>query len=340
MVKKFTPPAIKKGSRGRVAFMLESSQMSGGVRVIYEMALGLTTKGWDVHYFSLQDSPDWFNIVGNWHKYPDYPHMQEDLHTFDGATVATWWRTAYVLAAAQPRLPFYLVQDIESAYYSTVLQRQFAEETYKLPLKKFTTSKWVQTQLDGVAYVGIGIRKERFQGGLRPPVKRRVAAVARPQAIKGFSYLLELSSRLQAELSMPLVTFGQSEIHLLGMHEHFVQPSDRKVQGIYTGSRYFVTTSQHEGFGLPNLEAMASGSVVITTDCQGPREYMQDWKNGIVVSTEDPREVISAIRRCESDESLRKRMIMGGANTVELYKWPAVIERLDALLHSGNRTSK
>lgn len=54
----------------------------------------------------------------------------------------------------------------------------------------------------------------------------------------------------------------------------YLLPSISKMRELYGRSKFFLLLSEHEGFGLPPLEAMGSGCVPIIRDCYGPRLYM------------------------------------------------------------------
>ena len=58
------------------------------------------------------------------------------------------------------------------------------------------------------------------------------------------------------------------------VHECLVKPSIGQMQDLYARSKYFLMMSDHEGFGLPPLEAMGSGCVPICRDSGGVRAYM------------------------------------------------------------------
>ena len=51
-------------------------------------------------------------------------------------------------------------------------------------------------------------------------------------------------------------------------------PSIPEMSRIYSMSKFFLLLSDHEGFGLPPLEAMGSGCTPIARDCGGVRAYM------------------------------------------------------------------
>lgn len=63
------------------------------------------------------------------------------------------------------------------------------------------------------------------------------------------------------------------------------------------GADCFAFPSRREGLGMAAVEAMASGVVMITSDCRGTREYMRDGMTGIVCRKNRPESYAEAIRQ-------------------------------------------
>lgn len=81
---------------------------------------------------------------------------------------------------------------------------------------------------------------------------------------------------------------------------------DDELPGLYAGADFFVYPSLYEGFGLPVLEAMASGTPVITSNVSSLPEVA-----GTAALLIDPRsheEISSAMLRLASDVELRNSM--------------------------------
>lgn len=55
-----------------------------------------------------------------------------------------------------------------------------------------------------------------------------------------------------------------------------IRPSTDQMKQLYARSKVFIHLSDHEGFGLPPLEAMGFGCVPLCRDSGGIRSYMQD----------------------------------------------------------------
>ncbi|MFH0805086.1 MAG: glycosyltransferase family 1 protein [Patescibacteria group bacterium] len=104
---------------------------------------------------------------------------------------------------------------------------------------------------------------------------------------------------------------------------------------LYRGATLFVYPSFYEGFGMPVLEAMASGCPVITSQATALPEVAGDA--AILVDPYNVNELAEAIRQVATQESLRRSLIESGLRRVEQFTWKraaaetmAVLERVGA----------
>lgn len=83
----------------------------------------------------------------------------------------------------------------------------------------------------------------------------------------------------------------------LGMDNYvdFVgRKTKEEIANILLKNNIYVMASEIETFGIPIIEAFASGIPVVTTKCLGPEEYVDD-KCGKLISVGNPKEMAAAI---------------------------------------------
>jgi glycosyltransferase involved in cell wall biosynthesis len=95
----------------------------------------------------------------------------------------------------------------------------------------------------------------------------------------------------------------------------------------------FALRSRFEGFPVTLLEAMSRGLAVVSFDCPtGPREIIEDHRNGLLVPAGDVDALAAAILEVVADEPLRRRLAAAAVETTRPYTIEAVGTRWEAFL--------
>jgi len=79
----------------------------------------------------------------------------------------------------------------------------------------------------------------------------------------------------------------------------------------------YVLPTRLEGLGLSNLEAMASGCAIVSTDAYGVRDYLNNGDNGLAVPIENPSALADAIARLLENPTVGEELAEAGRETVE-----------------------
>ena len=88
---------------------------------------------------------------------------------------------------------------------------------------------------------------------------------------------------------------------------------------MYAGAAVMVYPSLYEGFGLPPLEAMASGVPVVTSNRSSLPEVVADA--GILVEPEDEAAIAESIRTLLDDEHEAHKLIQRGLKRARQFTW-------------------
>ncbi len=100
------------------------------------------------------------------------------------------------------------------------------------------------------------------------------------------------------------------EAHRLGINDRVVmlgKVPDQQLRSAYLGASVFVSLSEHEGFGVPILEAMASNLPVLGYAAAAVPETMGGA--GILLRTKDPEVVAATVQALREDPDLRVRLV-------------------------------
>jgi glycosyltransferase involved in cell wall biosynthesis len=96
-------------------------------------------------------------------------------------------------------------------------------------------------------------------------------------------------------------------------------PPDGDVRLLLKSSEVLMLLSRYEGFGLPLLEAMASGTPVISSDATSLPEIVDDA--GMVVPVDQPIAAAEALRQVVVGGEKRELMIARGRERASLFTW-------------------
>ncbi len=107
----------------------------------------------------------------------------------------------------------------------------------------------------------------------------------------------------------------------------FINSED--LNAVYSASELFVFPSLDEGFGLPVLEAMASGVPVITSNISSMPEI--GGEAVITVNPLDANELAGAMSRVLADKNLREKMIRLGLCRAGGFTWKSTVEQTEDL---------
>lgn len=118
--------------------------------------------------------------------------------------------------------------------------------------------------------------------------------------------------------------------HRLHKHVRFVgYLPEATLAVMYRLAGVFVFPSLYEGFGLPPLEAMASGTPVVTSNVSSLPEVAGDA--AILVDPYDPVSIASGMYRVLTDEELRLDLRRRGLARARQFSWETSVRRVHAI---------
>jgi D-inositol-3-phosphate glycosyltransferase len=101
---------------------------------------------------------------------------------------------------------------------------------------------------------------------------------------------------------------------------------DQVISEINVAADAVLANSGHEPFGLVGLEAMAAGGIAMV-GATG-EEYARPYGNAIVVETDDPAEIASALNGLVEKPALGERLRLAARRDAADFAWPLVIAGL------------
>ena len=118
-------------------------------------------------------------------------------------------------------------------------------------------------------------------------------------------------------------------VHRYKLHKHvrfFGFVPDKTLAVLYRLAGVFVFPSLYEGFGLPPLEAMASGTPVVTSNVSSLPEVVGDA--AVLIDPYEPVAIADAMRNVLTDASLRDTLRRRGLQRAREFSWERSVRRV------------
>lgn len=171
-------------------------------------------------------------------------------------------------------------------------------------------------------------------------VGRLVARKALPQLIQLMKGLHDRSAKLLVIGTGPEEAALKTEAAECGVEDHVFflgGLSDQEKFDVLGMSDLYVSSSQHEGFGLVFLEGMAAGLPVVCYDHGGQTDFLVDGKTGYLVRLNDKETLARRIRDLVIDGALRQKIADNNRTLVERYFIESMAEAYEALFETALR---
>jgi glycosyltransferase involved in cell wall biosynthesis len=223
----------------------------------------------------------------------------------------------------------------------------FGEETYRLFRDKYfitnsdstaeRLSKLVNKNRTRIFSNPIGIKASEFEFDFSLD-SQQVTVISKMNSRKGIFYLLQAWERImQRHPDANLVIAGSGpeaeQLQKLGVKldldrvEFAGYVTEEEKKELLRESAVFALPTLYEGFGITNLEAMASGCAVVSTDTWGVKDYLEHEKNGLAVAPKSTAELAEAVSRLLEDTEFRRHLAASGRRTAEQYSMEESLNR-------------
>lgn len=162
--------------------------------------------------------------------------------------------------------------------------------------------------------------------------------------VKGHKYLIKAFSKVVTEIpNSKLIIIGEGllrkELEMLiekeSLKDKIILLGLKKNPYKYLSkANIFVLTSLFEGFPNVLIEAMALGLPIISTNCKtGPKEILQNGKNGVLVKTKDSEDLAKKMINLAKDNNTLRKLSKKSLQRIKSFRiqkilklWLEVIE--------------
>jgi len=224
---------------------------------------------------------------------------------------------------------------------ATVIERELAEyelaDAIAVP-SQFAATTFINRGVPRTKLIvnnyGVDLARFRAADSQTERTKPRILFVGQVGVRKGIPNLLKAFSTLNEK----------ADLHLVGPieqgFEDYLRDSNTdgvSIKGpvagnvlpaVYADADIFCLPSLEEGFPLVNLQALASGCPVITTEAAGAADIIQDGVNGLTVATNSVEELTEALKKMIDDAPLREQMSLAATTSVQNgFTWDQYVSR-------------
>ncbi|HEX4831154.1 MAG TPA: glycosyltransferase family 4 protein [Trebonia sp.] len=186
---------------------------------------------------------------------------------------------------------------------------------------------------EAVRIVPLGVDTRRFRPRPEPRVPGRVVTVTSADTpLKGLGVLLRSVAKVSTERNLHLVVIGApsdatrslvAQLSLTGLVTFSPGLPDDEYARVLASAQVAVVPSLYEGFSLPAVEHMASGTPLIATRAGALPEVAGE--GALLIKPGDPEELAAGLRRLLDSPAERAGLSDRALRRVrERFAWPAV----------------
>ncbi len=220
-------------------------------------------------------------------------------------------------------------------------------DVYAIPPERVTVTHLAASEVYFARLAPDEIGRVREEYGLTRPYLLSVASLFPHKNIDALlDAFITLRQTTTTAVQLALVGLESAPIHkhisgdlrekvrAAGLDEEVIVTGwvpDEDLPALYQGAEVFVLPSRYEGFGLPVVEAMASGTPVITTTTTSLPEVAADA--ALLFDPDDRAALVAALRRVLEDADTRRDLIARGTRRAESFTWRRTAEETLAAFH-------
>lgn len=316
-----------------IAFVMPSTNISGGVNVIIKHCNILKKAGYDTFFINMDDNND--DIINNDGTVRVIKSKDIVLGQIDTMVATLWATLQYIQEYPNCKNKLYLVQNFETDFYENGNSQKFyANATYNsyLPIKYLTISKWCEKWLKDTfgkecLYAPNGINLKQF------PFKDRLFDGKIKILIEGNSEdyyknvdesfrIVEKLDKEKFEINFLSYQGEPKKWYHVDKFMHKV-PYD-EVGKVYEECDILIKSSILESFSYPPLEMMATGGLVVVAPNEGNVEYLKDEYNCLFYQPGNIEQAVNQINRIVNDKNLREKLIKNGMKTAREREWKTI----------------
>lgn len=339
----------------KIFYLLESSDLSGGVRVVLDQVRAMRLRGHEVRVRARFGDHTWYPYPLDIEYVTDLAEPSNDVEL--DVAIATFWTTVEAAMRLPARLAVHLCQGCEFDCPEFLSFKGNIEAVYRHRLPKLTVGEWLSERIRSrfgadrfpVACIGEIVDTDMYRpDGRKTPTKSALSnsvphilivgmfessAKGVSIALDAVEQLRQQGFRLHLTRVSPLPLSGEERAHtVIDAYHEWISPL--KMAEIYRSADIFLAPSTGaEGFGLPFAEAMAIGLPTVASRIPSFLSLGPPHDYAYFVTVGDPTAMAEGLWRLLVDADLREQLGRRGAQVVKgRFSAAAVAKKLETVL--------
>lgn len=328
-----------KKDRIHVVYVLESTHISGGVKIIFDHVNRLNELEVEVTIVCHYPKPHWYPINVDYIQVPLSIELTKAIPHCDVIVSTMWYQIQSCIDTGIAPV-VYFEQGGEHLFDKKFYHRKYVNKQFQLPKFIITVSNQAAKSIkenfsrDAVVFHNAIDDKIFYCDEKKDDQKTEYILMMGNadvvfKGIKDIINAYKIVKDTHPEIELYWITpYGVNSDLEKEARKIFVNPSQEKIADLYRNARLFVSGSYFESFSLPVLEAMACGCPVVTTKNIGVLEYARDRENALLTKVKDSTSMADTIIKLLESTAIEKELIRNGLKTARKFTWDIIIPDL------------
>ena len=337
-------------------YLLESTELCGGVRVVFDQARGLLKRGHQVIIRAKHGDHQWY------HHNIQIDYVSDLAQSFDQVVqpdivIATFWTTVQPAIALNCIQTFHFCQGYEGDFIEYATIKKDIDAVYCQPITKLTIGDWITERLQtvfgvnqfAIYTVGQIVDTHLFTPPLFPirrvwrqlvPHIIRILLIGQfESSVKGIAdalYAIKLLRQQGVKVSLTRVSsqpLNHDESNITHIDSYAYNITPQAMAAFYHRHDILIAPSlAQEGFGLPFAEALACGLPCVATKIPSYLSFDEchDYATFVPVANADvmAQATLTLINNHQQQNKQRQR---GMQLIPQLFSENIIVEKLESI---------